>query len=156
MHQNLPDTFPDPVIRMAGAADMEAVLALVHELAAYEQARDKVTATAEIYREAFADGYFHTLVAEVGGEIVGIALYYRTFSTWKGRMMYLEDLVVREEFRGNGIGKLLFDAFLEKARESNSVLCKWQVLYWNAPAIRFYKRYETVFDEEWVDVKLFL
>lgn len=70
-------------------------------------------------------------------------------------MMYLEDFVVKEEYRRTGIGKLLFDAFIEKAREAKSALCKWQVLRWNEPAINFYKKYDTVFDDEWVDVKMY-
>lgn len=154
MYQNLPDTNARPVVRQAGPADLSQILALVHELAEYERAPDKVTATLETYQEAFDAGYFEALVAELDGEIVGTALYYKTFSTWRGRMMYLEDFVVREEFRGKGIGRLLFEAFLDKAREAKSVLCKWQVLRWNAPAINFYRKYDVLLDDQWVDVKM--
>lgn len=155
MHQKLSPNAIRPVIREAGAADLASILQLVRELAEYEKGLEKVSASMATYQEAFASGYFEALVAEVDNEITGMALYYKAFSTWKGRMMYLEDFVVREKFRGSGIGKLLFEAFLEKAKEAKSVLCKWQVLRWNEPAINFYKKYDTVFDDEWVDVKMY-
>ncbi|HLF62479.1 MAG TPA: GNAT family N-acetyltransferase [Saprospiraceae bacterium] len=144
-----------PMIRQAVVSDLEAILQLVRELAEYEQAPGKVTATLATYQDAFTAGYFEALVADLNGEIVGTSIYFRAFSTWKGRMMYLEDFVVHEEYRRHGIGRLLFEAFLEKAQEAQSVLCKWQVLRWNEPAINFYRKYDTVFDDEWVDVKIY-
>ena len=85
-----------------------------------------------------------------------MALYFPAFSTWRGRMLYLEDFVVKESERGLGIGAQLFDAFIEEAKRQNVVLVKWQVLRWNEPAIHFYKKYDVVFDDEWVDGKIFI
>jgi GNAT superfamily N-acetyltransferase len=155
MHEKLSEHINRPIIRVATEADLAAIFDLVLELADYENGLEKVTATLESYRDAFANGYFRALVATLDDEVVGIALYYKTFSTWKGRMMHLEDFVVREKYRRHGVGKLLFDAFLEKAHDARSVMCKWQVLHWNEPAINFYKKYDAVFDDEWVDVKLY-
>ncbi|MDX1478613.1 MAG: GNAT family N-acetyltransferase [Saprospiraceae bacterium] len=145
----------DCVVRPATISDMAEVLKLVRELAEYERAPAAVTATLETYQTCFRDGVFASLVAESAEGIVGTAIYYQTFSTWKGPMMYLEDFVVSEAYRGQGIGMQLFDAFITEARAAGAVMCKWQVLHWNAPAIRFYKRLPVVFDEEWIDVKYY-
>ena len=88
-------------------------------------------------------------------EIVGMALYCGMFSTWRGRMLYLEDFIVRESLRGAGIGKMLFEAFIEEARRQEVLLVKWQVLNWNEAGLNFYRKYPTVFDEEWVDCKIY-
>ena len=129
---------------------------LVLELAAYEKGLDKVTTTPDSYLKDFTNNVFQAFVAEVKGEIVGMALYFLAFSTWRGRMMYLEDFIVRESMRGHGIGKLLFEAFLEESKNQDVALVKWQVLHWNEPGLNFYRKYETSFDEEWVDCKIFL
>ena len=143
-------------IRKAIAIDLPAMHSLVLELAEYEKGLDKVTTTPESYLSDFNDKVFQAFVAEVDGEIVGIALYFLAFSTWRGRMMYLEDFIVRESMRGHGIGKLLFEAFLEESKKQDVALVKWQVLHWNEPGINFYKKYpDTVFDEEWVDCKIY-
>ena len=144
-------------IRKMTAEDIPGIHALVRELAEYERGLQKVTTTPESYRRDFEDGIFDAYVAEAHGEIVGTALYFMAFSTWRGRMLYLEDFIVREAMRGSGIGKLLFEAFLEEARKQDVVLVKWQVLEWNEPGINFYRKYPRVeFDGEWVDCKLFL
>jgi len=155
MNEKLSGASEVPRIRMATEADLDPILALVRELADYEKSPEKVTATLETYRDAFSNRYFDAIVATIAGKIVGMALYYRTFSTWKGRMMHLEDFVVAEAYRRSGVGKHIFEAFLEKAHEAGSVMCKWQVLRWNDPAINFYRKYDAVFDDEWVDVKLY-
>ena len=155
MNEKLSVPIGEPVIRAAKEADLEAILGLVRELAEYEKGLDKVSATQETYKDAFANGYFEALVAVADGDIIGIAIYYRTFSTWKGRMMHLEDFIVGEAYRRSGVGKLLFEAFLDIARNARSVMCKWQVIRWNDLAINFYRKYDTVFDDEWVDVKLY-
>lgn len=142
-------------IRKAIVEDMESIHALVRELAEYEKGLHRVTTTAESYRRDFQDNVFDALVAEVNGEIVGMALYYMNFSTWRGRMMYLEDFIVKESMRGHGIGALLFDAFLAEAKRQACTMVKWQVLKWNEPAIHFYKKYSTVFDDEWYDGKIY-
>jgi GNAT superfamily N-acetyltransferase len=143
-------------IRKATEADIPAIHALVRELAEYERGLDKVTTTPESYVKDFDDRAFDAFVAVKDSEIVGVALYFPYFSTWRGRMLYLEDFVVRESERGNGIGALLFDAFMEEAKRQHVGLVKWQVLKWNEPAINFYKKYDVVFDDEWIDGKIFL
>jgi GNAT superfamily N-acetyltransferase len=143
-------------IRKMHGSDIPGIHALVRELADYERGLDKVTTTPESYHKDFQKGSFDAFVAEADGEIVGIAIYYGIFSTWKGRMLYLEDFVVRESMRGHGIGKQLFEAFLQEAERQKVALVKWQVLHWNEPGIHFYKKYpHTVFDTEWVDCKIY-
>lgn len=142
-------------IRKAVAADIDAIHGLVRKLAEYEKGLHKVTTSPDSYRKDFAERIFDAFVAEKDGEIVGMALYFVAFSTWRGRMLYLEDFIVKESERGAGIGAMLFNAFLDEARRAEVALVKWQVLAWNEPGIRFYKKYDTEFDEEWVDCKIF-
>jgi GNAT superfamily N-acetyltransferase len=143
-------------IRKATPADMAGIHALVCELAEYERGLDRVITSPDTYRADFARGAFDAFVAELDGEIVGIALYCGMFSTWRGRVLYLEDFIVREALRGSGIGRRLFDAFIEEARRQEVSLVKWQVLDWNEPGLNFYRKVPgTVFDDEWIDVKIF-
>jgi GNAT superfamily N-acetyltransferase len=143
------------LIREMTLEDMAEVHALVRELAEYEKGLHNVTTSAETYRQDFNQDVFRGFVAQQGQEIIGIAIYYFAFSTWRGKMVYLEDFVVRESQRRSGIGEKLFNAFLDKAKEEKASLVKWQVLKWNEPAISFYKKYETVFDDEWLDGKIY-
>lgn len=143
-------------IRKAQKDDLPAIYALVKELALYEKSPESVTATIEDYYQDFEDNIFESIVAERDSEVVGMALYYMTYSTWRGRMLYLEDFVVKESERKLGIGKLLFDEVIEIAKSKKAVLLKWQVLDWNDPAIQFYKKYDTIFENEWLNGKLFL
>src|SRR5690606_4986555 len=107
------------------------------------------------YVELMKEELFKIFVAEVEGEVVGMALYYYTFSTWKGKMLYLEDFVVRQKFRRAGIGHALFEKVIEEARQNQCALMKWQVLDWNQPAISFYEKYNVEFDKGWWNGKLF-
>ena len=107
------------------------------------------------------DGYgekpiFDLLVAEADQKIAGIAIYFIKYSTWKGKCLYLDDIVVQESLRGKGIGKQLFDAVVAEAKLCNCQQLQWQVLNWNEPAINFYKKYDTVFDAEWINCKITL
>jgi GNAT superfamily N-acetyltransferase len=143
-------------IRKATPADIPAMHSLVRELAIYEEAEDQFVATVEEYERDFAAGIYHTIVAEAEGKVVGMALYYMAYSTWKGKMLYLEDFVVFEDYRRYGIGQMLFDAFLEAARQEGCRLVKWQVLDWNEPALRFYEKNEAIIEREWWNGKIFL
>ena len=144
-------------LRLATKSDLPEILSLVKELALYEKAPEQVTNTLEKMEE---DGFgahpiFHTILAESPTDgIVGMSLYYFRYSTWKGKRLYLEDLIVREKFRGFGYGKMLFNTTVEKAKETHCTGMMWQVLDWNKPAIDFYQTYGTRFDEEWLNCHL--
>lgn len=142
-------------IRKAKRADIKAVRDLVVELAVYEKEPDAVTASLEDYHTDFDANWFESIVAEQNGEIVGMMIYYNTYSTWKGRMLYLEDFVVKSTHRRKGVGQLLFDELFNIAKEKKAVMMKWQVLDWNEPAIDFYKKYNAVFDGEWYNCKIY-
>jgi GNAT superfamily N-acetyltransferase len=144
------------VIRRAEVTDLAAILDLIVALAIFEKAEKEVVVTLDELVKDFNDGIFQSQVAEAeGGEILGMTLYYITYSTWKGKMMYLEDFVVKPSFRRLGIGHLLFDATITEAKRQDCKLMKWQVLDWNDSAIQFYKKYEATFEDDWYNVKLF-
>ena len=143
-------------IRQAILADIPVIFSLVEELALYEKAPEAVITSVEIYERDFNAGIFEAIVAEKEGEIIGMALYYMAYSTWKGRMLYLEDFVVRESARRFGVGQLLFDAYLNVAKEKGATLVKWQVLDWNEPAVKFYEKNNATIEKEWWNGKIFL
>jgi GNAT superfamily N-acetyltransferase len=141
-------------IRKGRLTDLPSVLELVRELADYEKSPEEVDATLQTYEDGFREGLYDLIVAELDGAILGMALYYPIFSTWKGKKIYLEDIIVTELHRRSGAGKLIFEALLEEARAMGASGMRWQVLNWNEPAIRFYKKYPTHFDDEWINCKL--
>lgn len=143
-------------IRRGNANDLSAIHDLVRELAIYEKEEAELTASLEDYQRDFAANIFECLVAEEGGKVIGMCLYYLTYSTWKGRMLYLEDFVVSEAYRRTGLGQLLFDKLQERARELECRLLKWQVLDWNEPAVRFYEKNGAIIEKGWWNGKLFL
>lgn len=148
-----PGKYMNIEIRRARKEDCKRILELVRELAVFERAPKEVTVTLKHFRES---GFgrkpvWWAFVAEVDGVIQGFALYYIRFSTWKGQRLYLEDFLVTEEMRGKGLGKLLFDKILDEAKEKKLNGVQWQVLEWNETAIKFYKKYNAVFDSEWVN-----
>lgn len=142
-------------IRKASEADLSAMYDLVLELAIYEKEPDAVTATLEDYKTNFASNVFDAIVAEENGDVIGTCIYYMTWSTWKGRMVYLEDFVVKESYRGRGVGQKLYDNFLDQAKALDAVMVKWQVLDWNEPAINFYKKNNAIIEKGWWNVKKF-
>lgn len=143
-------------LRKAQKTDIPAIIGLIKELALYEKAPHEVTITPEMLeRDGFGQHpLFWVILAEENNEVLGMSFYYLRYSTWKGPCLYLEDIIVKESQRGRGIGKLLMDATIEKAREMKVALMVWQVLDWNEPAINFYKKYNAEFDGEWVNCKL--
>ncbi|HTI09955.1 MAG TPA: GNAT family N-acetyltransferase [Puia sp.] len=145
-------------IRRAVKEDCPRLLELIRELADYEKAPQEVTVTLDHFTESGfgASPVWWAFVAVVDGTVQGFALYYIRYSTWKGQRMYLEDILVTEDMRGKGLGKLLFDRLLEEAKEKNFQGLVWQVLDWNEPAINFYKKYKASFDPEWINCAIAL
>lgn len=144
-------------VRRAVREDCPTMMQLIHELALYEKAPNEVTVDFDHFAESGfgPNPVWWAFVAEVNHNVVGFALYYVRYSTWKGQRMYLEDILVNEPWRGKGIGKLLFDRLIEEAKENKFSGMMWQVLNWNEPAINFYKKYNGVhFDNEWVNCSL--
>lgn len=142
-------------IRDATFADLPAIHQLVGELAEYENARPAFTASLEDYQQNFQKGVFQAHVAEAAdGKIVGMTIFYITYSTWKGPMLYLEDFVVQQDQRGKGIGQQLFKAFLDEAHRRECRMVKWQVLDWNEPAVKFYELQGATIEKEWWNAKI--
>jgi GNAT superfamily N-acetyltransferase len=143
-------------IRKAVRKDCVRMMELIQELATYEKAPDEVTVSLSHFEESGfgANPVWWAFVAEVSGVVVGMALYYVRYSTWKGQRMYLEDILVTEEMRGKKIGGLLFDALIEEAKDKKFMGINWQVLDWNEPAINFYKKYNASFDPEWLNCSI--
>ena len=141
-------------LRRGVEADLPQVLGLIKELAEYEKAPEAVTNTlAAMQRDGFGpQPIFSFFVLEnEAADIIGLALYYTAYSTWKGRMLYLEDLVVTEAARRGGLGRLLFDVVVAEARATGAVRMKWQVLDWNESAIGFYKKLGANIESEWLN-----
>jgi GNAT superfamily N-acetyltransferase len=144
-------------VRPGTINDVPSMLELVKELADYERAPHEVTNTVELMKK---DGFgsnpiFGSFVAENSqGVIVGISIYYWRYSTWKGKRLYLEDIVVTEKERGHGVGKLLFDRTMQHALDEDCSGMMWQVLDWNEPALNFYEKYNSKLDGEWVNCSL--
>jgi len=144
------------VIREGKKEDVPALLQLIKALAVYEKAPNEVEVTEE---ELLKDGFgehpiYHLIVAEKDQNIIGIALYYYKYSTWKGRCLYLEDFVVEESYRQHGVGTRLFKAVREVAKREHVKRMEWQVLEWNEPAIEFYKKEAADLDAEWLNGRL--
>lgn len=143
-------------IRKATQKDLPFVHDMVRGLAIYEKEEAAFTATLAAYERDFEAGWFECQVAEYEGNIVGMIIYYETFSTWKGRMLYLEDFFVKEDARRLGVGQKLFDVFHDIARQKECKMTKWQVLDWNTPAVKFYEKNKAIIEKGWWNVKIFL
>lgn len=146
------------IIRKANKEDCREMMELIRELALFEKAPEEVTVDLQHFEQSGfgAQPVWWALVAEdtEKNKLVGLALYYIRYSTWKGQRLYLEDLIVSEAYRGQGLGKGLFDALLEIARAENFRGMVWQALDWNTPALDFYKKYGAQLDNEWVNCSL--
>lgn len=165
---------PDISIRKATRDDLAKILDLVIELAVFEKEPDAVTATLEDYQEAWDNELIDCIVATTevvvadgqtpdarlqqhsDHKVIGVALYYDTFSTWKGKMMYMEDFVVSGEYRSKGVGKMIYDEVFREAERRKAILVKWQVLDWNEGAIKFYEREGATIEKEWWNGKKYL
>lgn len=143
-------------IREARKEDCPRLLELINELALYEKAPEEVTVTLSEFEEAGfgQQPVWKAFVAEADRVIHGFGLYYVRYSTWKGCRLYLEDLLVTEEMRGKGIGKLLFDTLVDEAVSKGYNGMTWQVLDWNEPAINFYKKYNAHIESGWLNAAL--
>ncbi len=142
-------------IRKGTKEDLPGAMLLIQELADYEKASSEVANSVEQMEQ---DGFgpnpiFQFFVAENLGKILGVALYYYSYSTWKGKCIHLEDLVVTASQRQNGIGGKLFKRMMQQAKEEDVARLTWQVLDWNEPAIKFYEKYKANFDGEWINCK---
>jgi GNAT superfamily N-acetyltransferase len=149
----MPDTV---IIREGRRSDLVRVFELVKELATFEKAPHEVTnSVAKMEEDGFGPhpvyGFF---VAENSSGIVGLSLYYWRYSTWKGKRLYLEDIIVTESVRGQGIGKQLFDRTMQHSLDQHCTGMMWQVLDWNEPAIKFYQKYGSKLDGEWINCHL--
>lgn len=143
-------------IRAGKKEDLSRVLELIKELAEYERAPHEVTNTvARLEEDGFGPhpvyGFF---VAETAGHIIGLSLYYWRYSTWKGKRLYLEDIIVTASARGKGAGKRLFERTMKKALDEKCTGMMWQVLDWNEPAINFYRKYGARLDSGWINCNL--
>lgn len=143
-------------IRTGTKTDLPQILELIRELAHYEKSPSEVEVTlTEMENWGFGKNkLFDFFVAQENNSIIGLALYYYKYSTWKGKCMFLEDIIVTERCRGKGVGRLLFDKVVSVAKNQEVRRLEWQVLEWNEPAIKFYKKFDAVLDEEWINCKL--
>ena len=146
----------DFIIRKGEERDLPQVLALIKELADFENAPDEVENTVKMMKtHGFGeDPIFGFIVAEKNKQVIGTAIFYTKYSTWKGKKFYLEDLIVTESERGNKVGKALFEECLQLTKDGGFQGMMWQVLDWNQPAINFYNKYQTEYSEEWIDCYL--
>lgn len=139
------------IIRKATPADMNSVLDLIKELAIFEKEPNAVLVTVDdLVTDGFSENpLFQCFVAEIDGEIIGIALYYYRYSTWKGKTIHLEDLIVRENKRGTGAGFALYKEIIRQGKRDNVRRIEWAVLDWNTPAIEFYRKTGAKVLDDW-------
>lgn len=144
------------IIRKGLKSDMPAVLNLIKELASFEKEPDAVVISVnDLERDGFSENpLFYTFVAEVENEIVGMALYYYRYSTWKGKTIHLEDLIVKEKMRGAGIGFTLYKKVIAQGKKDRVRRIEWNVLDWNTPAIDFYEKSGAKVFSDWRTAQL--
>jgi GNAT superfamily N-acetyltransferase len=144
------------IVRKGIPSDMPSVLELIKELATFEKEPDAVVISVDdLIRDGFAENpLFHTFVAEVDQQIIGIALYYYRYSTWKGKTIHLEDLIVKEDKRGTGAGFALYSEIIAQGKRDNVRRIEWNVLDWNTPAVEFYKKSGAKILDDWAVVQM--
>jgi GNAT superfamily N-acetyltransferase len=143
-------------IRKAKIGDEINILGLIKELALFEKAPEQVVNTAKQLKiDLFDDKICNAIVLEKDHSVIGFALYYTNYSTWKGRSLYLEDFYIQPQFRKFGYGSLLFDEVVKIAKERKVRRMDWQVLDWNENAIKFYQKKGAILDTEWINGRLF-
>lgn len=149
-------TINSVVVREGKKEDLPQVLELIKELATFERALHEVSNTVEqMEKDGFSEHPIYGIfVAEEGLTIIGISIFYYRYSTWKGKRLYLEDIVVAESKRGMGVGAMLFDRTMQKSLTENCTGMLWQVLEWNTSGIDFYKKYGARLDSEWTNCSL--
>lgn len=146
----------DVQIRKADNNEFVQVYKLIKELAIFEKEPNEPSNAVKKFVEegTCSNARFQVIVAVYNAEVIGMALYYFGYSSWKGSMLYLDDLIVSEPYRKLGIGKMLMDEIISIAKEENINQIRWHVLDWNESAIHFYKKYPVSFDASWITVKI--
>lgn len=144
------------VIRFAKESDMHDVLHLIQELATFENEPNAVEVTVEdLIRDGFGiSPLFHVIVAEIDNTIIGMALYYTRYSTWKGKTIHLEDLIVTQQARGTGAGIALYTEVMQIAKQEGVRRVEWVVLDWNQNAIDFYEKSGATVLKDWYTVQI--
>ena len=144
------------IIREAQKSDMPAVISLIKELAEFEKEPDEVEIDSTILvNDGFEENsYFKCFIAENNKCIIGTAIIYNRYSTWKGRTIHLEDLIVTEKMRANGVGTLLLDKVVNYAKKLNVKRVSWEVINWNKKAIKFYLNKGALIKQDWSIVHL--
>ncbi len=138
-------------IRNATIDDIEEIWNMVYALAVFENDEKQVITSIESYKDDFAKNAFEVIIAydSNSNDICGMMLFFNAFSTWKGRMVYLDDFFVKEKYRRLGVGQLLFDYLINIAKQRDASMVKWQVLDWNENAVRFYEKNNAFIDKDW-------
>ncbi|MAO46615.1 MAG: GNAT family N-acetyltransferase [Crocinitomicaceae bacterium] len=144
------------LIRKGKKEDVNQVFSLINELADFEKSIDEVSITTDdLLKDGFRDNpYYRFIVAEKSSEIIGVAIYFYRYSTWKGRVLYLEDFIVKSQYRNTGIGTKIFDEIKLIGKEMNVKSIVWQVLNWNEMAISFYKKHGAIFSNQWLNGRI--
>jgi GNAT superfamily N-acetyltransferase len=144
------------MIRKATEKDMPFVLELIQELATFEKEPDAVVVTvADLVRDGFSEHpLFHCYVAEKENTIIGMALFYYRYSTWKGKTIHLEDLIVKADQRGSGAGFALYKEIIKQGKKDKVRRIEWNVLDWNTPAIDFYEKSGAKVLDDWRVVQM--
>jgi len=144
------------ILRRGQKTDLQRVYGMVKELALFENEPEAVISTVDDYILAFEEGLISLIVAEKANDLIGMALFYDTFSTWRGKMLYLEDFYVKPAHRSLGIGDMIFDAVIEESLNRKCKILKWQVLDWNTGAVKFYERKKATIEKNWWNGKILL